>query len=121
MIDILPYVAQLLKGLAQVELAYTGISAELPLIVLSETDNSAAIIADSKEWASAITLQLDCYHIGEKAVKDIAMAASDILVQNGFRRVTGQLIKEDNLDHYMMQFNCVVDAVNRVYNGNNTL
>lgn len=121
MIDILPYVAQLLKGLAQVELAYTGISAELPLIVLSEMDNSAAIIADSKEWASAITLQLDCYHIGEKAVKDIAMAASDILVQNGFRRATGQLIKEDNLDRYMMQFSCVVDAVNRVYNGNNTL
>ena len=121
MIDILPYVAQLLKGLAQIELAYTGISAELPLIVLSEMDNSAAIIADSKEWASAITLQLDCYHIGEKAVKDIAMAASDILVQNGFRRVTGQLMKEDNLDRYMMQFNCVVDAVNRVYNGNNTL
>lgn len=121
MIDIMPYVAQLLKGIAQVELAYTGISAELPLIVLSETDNSAAIIADSKEWASAITLQLDCYHIGEKAVKDIAMAASDILVQNGFRRVTGQLIKEDNLDRYMMQFDCIATMSNMILHGSNVL
>lgn len=119
--DILPYVAQLLKGVAQVELAYTGISAVLPLIVLTETDNSASIIADHKEWASAITVQVDCYADSEKRVKDVAIAASDILTEHGFRRATGQLLREDDLDRYMMLFDCVVDAVNRVSSGNNTL
>ena len=119
--DILPYVAQLLKGVAQVELAYTGISAALPLIVLTETDNSAAIIADRKEWASAITVQVDCYADSEKRVKDVAIAASDILTEHGFRRATGQLLKEDNLDRYMMLFDCVVTSPGMILHGSNNL
>lgn len=119
--DLLPLVAEKLSPIAQVELSYNGINAELPLIILSETDNMAAIIADNSEWASSITIQVDCYHHGEKAVKDVALKASEILTSCGFRRTIGQLLKEDNLDRYTMQFNCVVDAVNRIYCGNNMI
>lgn len=119
--DLLPYIAESLQSVAQVELSYTGISANLPLVVLTEVDNSAAIIADNRECASMITVQVDCYAIGEKAVKDTAIAVSEILTGKGLRRATGQLTKEDNLDRYMMQFDCIVDSAGVVYHGSNTL
>lgn len=119
--DVLPFISSVLSDTgAQIELAENEFSAELPLITLMEVSNTAAIITDGVEQFSDVSVQLDIYDFTPEAVKKLAGVVSSKLVSVGFRRVQGQLMKEENLWRYMLTFDCSIDAECRIYSGYNS-
>lgn len=109
MVDLLPHVADVLSTTgAQIELSYNDISATIPLIVLSEIDNRSAIVSDSSEVYSGVTVQVDIYHYDEQRARELAIKAAELMTAAGFRRSYSSPIHEDNLFRYTMRFGATV-------------
>lgn len=122
MVDILPYVAEILKETgAQVELAENDFSGSLPLITMLEVSNISAVITEASEQVSDISIQLDIYDTTPDKVQSLAGVVSSLMIAHGFRRGSGQLMKEDNLWREMQQYSCYVDSQNRIYSGSDLL
>lgn len=120
--DLIPYAAELLAETgAQIELSYNDISAEIPLIVLSEINNSAEIITEATEQFSSISIQVDIYEFTEQKARNLGIEVSDIMTAAGFRRSMSQMIPENNLKRYMLQFDCGIDNNDRIYCGRNNI
>lgn len=111
MIDILPYIAQLLEPTgAQIELSFNDVSATLPLIVLSEISNIASVITEGEERISDVTVQLDIYAETEEHVRSSAVCASRILTAAGFRRSSATPQSEDGLKRLTLDFTAKIDS-----------
>lgn len=122
MVDILPYVAEILKETgAQVELAENDFSGLLPLITMLEVSNISAVITEASEQVSDISIQLDIYDTTPDKVQSLAGVVSSLLIAHGFRRDAGQLMKEDKMWRRMEQYSCYVDSQNRIYSGSDLL
>lgn len=122
MVDILPYVAEILKETgAQVELAENDFSGSLPLITMLEVSNISAVITEASEQVSDISIQLDIYANSPEEAQTLAGVVSSLLIAHGFRRDAGQLMKEDNMWRRMEQYGCYVDSQNRIYSGSDLL
>lgn len=122
MTDLLPVVRDVLKPIgAQIELSYNNISAEFPLIVLTETSNTSDVIADGAEWISNIEIQVDIYEFSFKKAVNLAKVVSEKLISTGFRRTFAQSSKEDDVERYTLLFSCLLDGDNRIYRGANLL
>lgn len=123
MVDILPYVEKILDSTgAQVELAENEFSAELPLITLTEVSNSSAFISEHTERIADIMLQLDIYESTPEKARTLARVVSSIMIEHGFRRKNGQLMKEENLWRQMQEYTCMVNtASGLIYCGGNEI
>lgn len=122
MVDIIPYVNKLLKPIAQIELSYNNISADMPLIVITETANDAEMIIDGEDAFSGITIQLDIYHFTDRQVRETACAASNIMTKAGFRRKLSSAVPEQNLKRVTLIFSCGIDEKSgRIFSGPNTV
>ena len=120
--DLIPYAAELLAPTgAQIELSYNGIDADIPLIVLSEINNSADIITEDTEQFSSISIQLDIYHFTEEKARSLGIKVSKIMTKAGFRRSSSQMTTENELKRYMLQFDCGIDNNDRIYCGGNNI
>lgn len=120
--DLIPYAAELLAITgAQIELSYNGISAEIPLIVLSEINNIADIITEDTEQFSSISIQADIYHFTEEKARNLGINVSNIMTKAGFRRSSSQMMTENELKRYMLQFDCGIDNNDRIYCGINNI
>ena len=120
--DLIPYAAELLAETgAQIELSYNDISAEIPLIVLSEINNSAEIITEDTEQFSSISIQTDIYHFTEEKARSLGIKVSEIMTKAGFRRSSSQMMTENELKRYMLQFDCGIDNNDRIYCGANNI
>jgi hypothetical protein len=120
MVDILPFVAGILKETgAQIEIAENDFTASFPLITLLEVGNSSDVITDGKEQFSGIVIQIDNYDMAPEKVTSLSGAISVLMLQNGFRRGSGQLMKEDGIWRYYCTYSCYVDSQNRIYSGEN--
>ncbi len=120
--DLIPYAAEILAPTgAQIELSYNDISAEIPLIVLSEINNIAEIITEDTEQFSSISIQIDIYHFTEEKARNLGINVSDIMTKAGFRRSSSQMITENELKRYMLQFDCGIDNNDRIYCGTNNI
>ncbi len=109
MIDIKPYAAGILKGIAPVELAFNGNFRTLPVIVISETENEAQVVLNNTDRVSRITLQLDIYGENAGTVEEMAVTVSDVLTAKGFRRAFAESIYDEDKPRKCMRFRCGVD------------
>lgn len=123
MIDILPYVRDILKPSgAQTELSENEFSATLPLITLTEVSNTAFAITEGKERLTKITIQLDMYDITPEKVRSLAGVVSLIMTEHGFRRQNGQFMKEDRLWRQMQEYSCIINnSTGLIYPGGNEI
>ncbi|MCM1335306.1 MAG: hypothetical protein NC084_12835 [Bacteroides sp.] len=121
MIDLLPHVRDLLAPLgAGIELSYSGIEAEMPLIVLSEVDNRATALTDGGELYSEVTIQTDVYHEDEYEARTLAREVAAKMTASGFRRSFSSPLGEDGLFRYTMRFSVTADETRKLllYGGN---
>ncbi len=115
MVDLLPHVRDILAPLgAQIELSYSGIETEIPLIVLSEVDNRAAAITDAEELYSEVTIQTDVYHYDEYQARTLARKAAEKMTASGFRRSFSSPLGEDGLYRYTMRFSVTVNEARKM-------
>ena len=111
MIDLKPYAAELLKGIAAVELSYTDGLRTLPVIVITETGGGAEVVIGNKERISKINLQLDVYAEEMKEAEELATAVSASMTAAGFRRSFSESLYDENAARRCMRFSCGVDEV----------
>ena len=85
MIDIKPYIAEILKDIAPVELSFNENFRTLPVILITETENDARVVINNTDRISRIVIQLDVY--GEKAesTEKMAVSINNALTEKGFR------------------------------------
>ena len=122
MINILPYIAEILAETgAQVEISENDFNATLPLVTLLEVSNISAVITEATEQVSDISIQLDIYDTTPEKVKSLSGVISSLMIAHGFRRGSGQLMKEDNLWREMQQYSCYIDSHNRIYSGSDMI
>lgn len=115
MVDLLPHVRDLLAPLgAGIELSYSGIEIELPLIVLSEVDNRASAIADGEELFSEVAIQTDVYHEDEYGARTLAREVAAKMTASGFRRSFSSPLGEDGLFRYAMRFSATADETRKL-------
>ncbi|MDE7234971.1 MAG: hypothetical protein K2N29_07965 [Ruminiclostridium sp.] len=121
MVDLLPHVRDLLTPLgAPIELSYSGIDTEIPLIVLSEADNRATAIADAEELYSEVTVQTDVYHYDEYSARTLAREVAEKMTASGFRRSFSSPLGEDVIFRYTMRFSVTVNEARKLlFSGRN--
>ena len=109
--DILPYIAELLKDTADVELAFHEGFSSLPCIILSETGNSASVILNGADRYSVISLQLDVYAEDEETAREKALEANSVLSQKGIKRTFSQFITDEDKPRMCMRYRFGLDEV----------
>ncbi len=109
MIDIKPYVAELLKEVAPVELSFNENFCSLPVIVITETENEAQVVINNTDRVSRITIQVDIYGENAKATEEIAVNVSALLTAAGFIRSLAESIYDEHKPRKCMRFRCGVD------------
>ncbi len=119
MVDILPFFSSVIEPLgAQTETSYNDLSATIPLIVLTQLDNSTQVAYDDGDLYSSVEIQADVYEFSEQAAFRLAIKVNDLATAAGFRRTFSESIKEDNLCRHTLKFSATVDEkAMRLYRG----
>lgn len=124
MIDMNKEVADLLKDVCRVQLAFPEINSVFPYVSLTEIGNSSAAVLSGKERYSRYECQLDVWDTaanGNSAARCTQLTAqlSAMMIAAGFSRGAGKLMKDPSgLYRYMMSFTGWVDNFEKkVYRG----
>ena len=124
MIDMNQEVADLLKDICIVQLAFPEVSSSFPYASLTEISNSSAAVLDGAERYSRYECQLDVWDTAKNGrtpmrCSQLAGQISSAMVAAGFSRGNSKLLKDPSgLHRYMMQFTGWVDNIEKkVYRG----
>lgn len=109
--DVLPFVAGLLKGIADVEPAFPDTFSSLPCIILTETDNSVSVILSGSERFSVIALQIDIYDTDIQNVRSLAARADSLLAAHGIKRSSSVLMTDEDTPRMCMRYKFGLDTV----------
>lgn len=123
MLDLLPYIAEVLAPLGvRTELDYQDVGdTELPLLILSEVGNTSDVIYNGTEKLSGISIQIDVYALDVESVNKTAIDVSDAVIRAGFRRTYTQTGNDGELRRKVMQFEAAVDNARFIYAGNENI
>ena len=114
MIDVLPYVAELLAPLgAQIEPCFRDTFVTFPLIVLSRPSYNPTI-SDKTEIFKRILVQVDAYTLDKSDTDTLAQQIDEIMLANGFKLSNSFPATEGNLEREQMTFTCNLDYNNRI-------
>ena len=124
MIDMNREVADLLKNICTVQLAFPGINSDFPYVSLSEIGNSSAAVLSGEERYSRYECQLDVWDTaagGNSPARcaQLAGQVSTAMIAAGFSRSAGKLMKDPSgLHRYILDFTGWVDNIEKkVYRG----
>lgn len=124
MIDMNKEVADLLKDVCTVQLAFPAVNSAFPYVSLTEIGNSSAAVLNGEERYSRYECQLDVWDTataGRSPSRCAQLAAqiSTVMIAAGFSRGSAKLMKDPSgLHRYMMSFTGWVDNIEKkVYRG----
>lgn len=112
MVDLIPVIAELLQGIAPVEIQFPSVNDEFPVITVLETYNSSSLILDHEELLSEHSFQIDVWDNGSNRARceAISIQVNAIMLNQGFYRTMAQSIEDaSGLHRKIMQFDCVLD------------
>ena len=89
MLDLTPKIANLLKGLAPVELADSEAELQMPSIYITQVVSSADVRMENKDFLTGFIYQLDIYAETPGRCAEIAQAVDDIMQGEGWQRQNG--------------------------------
>ena len=92
MLDVTKKIANLLKGIAPVELAGSEKELELPSIYIQYVSNASDVVFDNKDFLTAFTYQIDIYAETPLRCMEIATEVDEKMQADGWRRANGQLL-----------------------------
>lgn len=111
MVDVKPYIAQILGEVADVELSFPECAESLPLIALTETDNVSSVMLSGDDRYSVITLQLDVFAAAVSQAQELAAAVNAILAAKGLKRSFSQLITDERFPRICMRYRFGIDEL----------
>ena len=111
MVDVKPYIAQILGEVADVELSFPGCAESLPVIALTETGNVSSVMLSGGDRYSVITLQLDVFAATPEQSQELAAAVNEILAEKGLKRSFSQLITDERYPRTCMRYRFGIDEL----------
>lgn len=111
MVDLKPILAEKLGDLAAVGLSFGKTGRKLPVLILTETGNSAQIVLNGRERVSRVTIQIDVYASSAKETEALAASVNERLTGMGLRRSFSQLLTDGDVPRRCMRFTCGIDEV----------
>lgn len=111
MIDVKPYIEQLLKSIDGVKVAFYYPSSfnNLPAVSYYELADSEAMRADNREYAQDIDIQIDVWGTSAKQVNDIGISVNAVMQSDGWKRAfAADVPKDGSVYHRTMRFNKVI-------------
>ena len=115
MIDIKREIAALLEDIAPVELSFSDMENDVPLICITETGNSTEIALCGEDRVSRIALQLDLFGGTAKATEAMAVIVNERMLKKGMKRSFSALItNEKNVRRTMRYIFGIDEATGRV-------
>jgi len=117
MIDIIPTVNNMINDLGIVELEFKNFESIVPLIVLTEINNSSDYVVDNKDFTSIIDIQIDVYFKSDTPIKvnEITSKISERLLAVGFIRKNSDLMRDDNYIRRVSTFSAEISNNFKVY------
>lgn len=80
-----------------------------PLGILTPIDGGSGVILSGEERYTPLQFQIDVYDTDYKRCEDTALKLAKRFVQLGFARLSGQILKENNLRRHTLTFSGNVD------------
>ena len=112
MLDLNKKIANLLKGIAPVELSGSEKTLELPSIYIEQVSNSQEVAFEHKDFLTAFVYQLDVYAETPQRCCEIAAAVDTVMQENGWQRSSGALIGRQR---YVLTYKALVSEKYNVY------
>ena len=89
MLDVTPKIANLLEGIARVELADSEAPLTMPSIYITQGTSSADVRMENKDFLTGFLYQLDIYAETPRRCAEIAQAVEDVMQSEGWQRQNG--------------------------------
>lgn len=89
MLDVTKKIANLLEGVAPVELADSEAELQMPSIYITQVISSADVRMENKDFLTGFIYQLDIYAETPGRCAEIAQAIDDIMQGEGWQRQSG--------------------------------
>lgn len=102
-----PMVADILA----LESHFPDIVPSFPLGILTPMDNGSGVILKGEERFTPFAFQIDIYDTSYKRCEETAHELVIRLVQRGFTRLPGQILKENGLHRHALSFSGNIDEV----------
>lgn len=112
MLDLNKKIADLLKGIAPVELAGSEKELKLPSIYIETVSNSQEVAFDHKDFLTAFVYQIDVYAETPQKCCEMAQAVDDVMQLNGWQRSNGVLIGRQR---YVLTYRALVSEKYNTY------
>lgn len=114
MLDLNKEVADLLKGIAPVELAGSEKELELPMIYIQSASNSTEVEFENKDFYTRFIFQIDIYAETPQKCVEMAKAVNEKMQKAGFSRTNG---KPFGRQRYMLTYSVSVSEKLSTYKG----
>lgn len=112
MLDINIEIANLLKGIAPVELTGSEKPLEMPSIYIEQVSNMSDVSFDNRDFLTRFVYQIDVYAETPQKCMEMAQAIDDVMQGKGWTRTNGQA---DGLQRYILTYTGKVDEKYNVY------
>ena len=112
MLDLNKKIANLLKGIAHVELSGSEKELELPSIYIQMVSNMTDVAFDNKDFLTRFTYQLDIYAETPQRCCEIAAAVDEVMQNDGWQRSNGALMGRQR---YMLTYTALVSEKYNTY------
>lgn len=113
MVDIKPFIAGKLEGVARVELAHSDSEKTPPVICISETENSSEIVINGEDRVSKITVQLDIYAKTAGELEELAAEVNRRMLTAGLTRSFAETIYSEKIPRKKMRYSCRIDEIEK--------
>ena len=111
MIDIKPFIGELISGIAKTELAFNDSFMTPPLAVITEIGNRTEITIGNNERVSRVSVQLDIYAHTPAELEELSGRVNAIIIGRGLRRSFSEVIYGEKYPRRCMRYDCGIDEV----------
>ena len=109
MIDIKREIAAILTDIAPVELSFSDMENDVPLICITETGNSSEIALCGADRVSRLTFQLDLFGGTAEATEAMAVLVNKRLTEKGMKRSFSALVTGEKRIRKAMRYTFGID------------
>lgn len=109
MLDVNTIIPDMVADIVTLEPQFPDIVPVFPIAVLTPIDNGSGVILDGRESLTPVAFQIDVYDTSMKRCEELAHDIVITLIQRGFKRLPGQVLKEKGLHRHTLSFSGTVD------------
>lgn len=109
MLDLNTIIPPMVEDIIALEPFYPDIVPSFPLGIFTPLDGGTELIISGEERLTNAMFQIDVYDTSQQRCEQISAAVSKRLAERGFRRQSGQVMRENRLFRRVLTFTATID------------